>query len=132
MPTATGVFELTSWDENTYKELPNGRKLTRATVTQSCEGDLAGSTEVQWLMSYNEDGTARFVGLQLFEGWVAGRSGSFMAETIGDFDGGAAKGTLSILPGSGTDDLAGLQGDGRYEAHTGSPKMSVQLDYRFE
>jgi len=132
MPNATGEFEIQSWNEDTYQELKNGGKLTRATVTQAFTGDLSGAGDVQWLMSYQEDGTARFVGLQQFEGSMGGRDGSFVAESRGDFDGGAASGTLAVLPGSGTGGLAGLRGDGRFEAQTGSMKAAVQLDYSFE
>ena len=37
MTTATGRFELASWNEDTYDELPTGGKLTRASVTQTSE-----------------------------------------------------------------------------------------------
>src|SRR5215211_5872340 len=62
MTTAKGEFELTGWDENPYLEIGEGRKLTRASVTQDFRGDVAGTGAVEWLMSYQPDGTARSQG----------------------------------------------------------------------
>ena len=128
---AQGIFELQSWDENAYLELEGDAKLTRASVVQKFTGDLDGDGSVVWLMCYADDGTARFVGLQHFNGRVGGRSGSFVLETLGSFDGGEAKGTWSILPRSGTGELRGISGTGRFAAPHG-PKASVELDYDFE
>ena len=72
METAKGEFELTGWDENAYLEVDDTRKLTRASVTQEFRGDVVGAGSVEWLMSYQPDGTARFVGLQRIEGTVGG------------------------------------------------------------
>jgi hypothetical protein len=127
MASATGEFEIAGWEEETYSEIKDGAKLTRAAVTQTFRGDVTGTAEVQWLMSYQPSGTARYVGLMLLEGSVGGRSGSFVAETSGDFDGGKATGTWSVLAGVGTGGLAGLRGEGRFEAPPGST-----ADYAFE
>lgn len=116
----TGSFTVTSWDEEPYLEGPGERKLSRATVSQDFEGDLVGSGSVQWLMCYAPDGTARFVGLQHVEGSVGARRGSFVVETVGEFDGSEASGTWTVVPGSGTDDLAAVTGRGGFQAPMGS------------
>jgi hypothetical protein len=128
---AQGIFELQSWDESAYLELEGDAKLTRASVAQKFSGDLDGEGSVEWLMCYADDGTARFVGLQRFSGQLGGRSGSFVLETLGTFDGGEAKGTWSVVPRSGTDELRGITGAGSFAAQRG-PKASVELDYDFE
>jgi len=128
---AQGTFELQAWDENPYLELEDGAKLTRASVEQRFSGDLDGDGQVEWLMCYADDGTARFVGLQRFSGRLGDRSGSFVLETQGTFDGGKATGRWSVIPKSGTDELRGLAGDGGFAAPHG-PKADVELDYRFE
>lgn len=127
MSTLTGGFELASWDERTTQELDGGRKLTRADVTQTFTGDLEGEGAVTWLMSYAEDGTAHFVGMQLVRGVIDGRKGSVVLETIGDFDGSIAAGTWRVLPESATGDLAGITGTGRFEAPHG-PKATYTLE----
>jgi hypothetical protein len=130
MTKAQGSFAVTSWDEETYEEVDGG-KLTRASVTQTFTGDVDGEGAVQWLMSYRRDGTAHFVGLQRIRGTIGGRSGSFVIETIGDFDGEVASGTWSVVPGAGSAALEQLRGAGSFEAPLGS-KASFQLEYELE
>ncbi len=129
MPEASGQFQMDSWDEQTYQELQDGAKLTRVSAKQTFSGDLEGAGAVEWLMAYRPDGSARYVGLQRVEGRLAGRSGSFVAETIGDFSEGVASWTLKVVPGSGTGDLAGLEGDGDFEAPHGH-RASFRMEYR--
>ncbi|HKH26345.1 MAG TPA: DUF3224 domain-containing protein [Acidimicrobiia bacterium] len=126
-----GEFEVTSWNETPYAEREGDRKLTRASVTQQLSGGLTGAGEVQWLMSYQQDGTARFVGLQQLEGAIEGRSGSVVVDTVGDFDGKEARGVWTVVPGSGTGEWAGMRGDGGFVAPHGS-KASFTLDYSLE
>jgi hypothetical protein len=128
MKTAKGEFELTGWDENAYLEVDDTRKLTRASVTQEFRGDVVGAGSVEWLMSYQPDGTARFVGLQRIEGTVGGEQGSVVLETVGEFDGAEAKGTWTVIAGSGTGGLAGLHGTGSFTAPHG-PKATYELEY---
>ncbi len=118
--TVKGSFQNTSWDEDTVEELHGGAKLTRASVTQDFTGDIEGDGAVQWLMAYRADGTAHFVGLQRVRATIADRSGTFVLETIGEFDGKVASWTATVVPGSGTRDLGDLSGEGRFEAPMGS------------
>lgn len=126
--TARGRFEITSWNEAPYKEMDDGRKLSKASVTQRFTGDIEGDGAVEWLMYYRPDKTATFVGLQLVTGTLAGRSGSFVLETRGGYDGTTASWTWSVVPGSGTGDLQGLRGSGDAAAGHGSV-ADFTLDY---
>jgi len=128
---AQAKFEVQSWDESTYEELDGDAKLTRASVGQGFTGDLEGDGSVEWLMCYREDKTADFVGLQRFVGRLGGRSGSFVMQTQGRFDGTEAKGSLDVVERSGTEELAGITGTGAFAAPLGST-ASVELDYDFE
>ena len=128
---AQAKFEVQSWDENTYEELDGDAKLTRASVGHGFTGDLEGDGSVEWLMCYCEDKTADFVGLQRFVGRLGGRSGSFVMQTHGSFDGTEAKGSLAVVERSGTEELAGITGTGAFAAPLGST-ASVELDYDFE
>jgi Protein of unknown function (DUF3224) len=126
MATLTGGFRVASWDENAYEQR-DGRKLTRASVTQRFEGDIAGEGAVEWLMAYRPDGTVRFVGLQLVDGELAGRRGTFVLETVGQFDGAVARWDATVVAGSGTGELAGLGGSGSFQAPHGS-EASYELE----
>ena len=128
MPTATGSFEVKHWNEAPYEELDEGAKLTRAEVDQSFTGDVAGDGGVQWLMCYRKDGTAHFVGLQRVAGVIGDRKGSFVLETVGDFDGTEARWTATVIRGSGLGDLADLTGSGSFRAPHGST-AEYELDY---
>jgi hypothetical protein len=119
MPSMKGHFQLASWNEEAYQER-DGRRLTRASVSQRFEGDLAGDGAVEWLMAYQPDGRARFVGFQVVDGEIAGRRGRLVLETAGDFDGGVARWNATILPGSSTGELTDLEGAGKFEAPHGS------------
>ncbi|HKO29022.1 MAG TPA: DUF3224 domain-containing protein, partial [Solirubrobacteraceae bacterium] len=119
MATINGSFKVASWDENAYEER-EGLRLTRASVTQQFEGDIAGEGSAEWLMAYQPDGTARFVGLQLVDGEVAGRRGTFVLETTGEFDGAMARWEAGVVSGSSTGELTELTGRGRFEAPHGS------------
>lgn len=131
MIKAAGSFDVQAWDEKPYDELEGGLKLTKATVKQRFSGDIEGDGSVEWLMFYREDGTATFVGLQRFIGSVHGRSGSFVLETSGEYDGNEARAAWSVIGGSGTEELRGLRGKGTYVAPHGS-RASITLEYDFE
>ncbi|MBV9337125.1 MAG: DUF3224 domain-containing protein [Solirubrobacterales bacterium] len=126
MTTLTGGFHVESWSEDAYDER-DARRLTRASVTQRFDGDIAGEGTAQWLMAYQPDGTARFVGLQLVDGVLAGRRGTFVLETTGQFDGQRARWEATVLAGSSTGELADLTGTGRFEAPHGS-EASYELE----
>ena len=128
---AQAEFKVQSWEENTYEELGGGAKLTRASVGQGFTGDLEGDGSVEWLMCYREDKTADFVGLQRFVGRLGGRSGTFVMQTQGNFDGNEARGTLAVVERSGTEELAGITGSGTFAAPHGST-AKVELDYDVE
>jgi Protein of unknown function (DUF3224) len=126
MTTMNGSFQVTSWDENAFEER-DGRRLTRASIGQRFEGDIAGEGTAECLMAYQPDGTARVIGLQLVDGEVAGRRGTFVLETAGEFDGAVARWEASVVSGSATGELAELTGGGRFEAPHGS-RASYELE----
>jgi len=113
MKNADARFAIKSWDEKPYSEGENLPRLTRASVTKTYTGDIAGDAQVEYLMMYRSDGTAAFVGLERVVGGIGGKDGSFVLQRTGVFEGGQAKESYSVVPGSGTGELRGLTGDGR-------------------
>lgn len=124
---ALSSFQVASWDEDTYDELDTGRGLTQAVVSLTFSGTIEGHGSVRWLMAYRADGTASFVGLARITGSLDGRSGSFVLQNTGAFDGMVARGTWSVVEGSGTDALEGLAGAGGFEA---GQEATYTLEYR--
>ncbi|HEY2850427.1 MAG TPA: DUF3224 domain-containing protein [Gemmatimonadaceae bacterium] len=109
---ANGQFAIKNWDEKPYSEGPDLPKLTRATVTKTFTGDVEGDGLVEYLMMYAGDGSATFVGLERITGRIAGKSGSFVLQRTGTFEGGQAKESYTVIAGSGTGELRGLRGSG--------------------
>jgi hypothetical protein len=114
--------------DDPFEQLPGGGKLTRASGEQAYTGDIEGRGQVQWLMSYRGDGTAHFVGIWHVTASIEGRKGSFIAESVGEFDGSASSGSLSILEGFADGELSGLRGTGTFKA-PGGADASYELDY---
>ncbi|HXY19359.1 MAG TPA: DUF3224 domain-containing protein [Gemmatimonadales bacterium] len=110
--TANARFAIKSWDEKAYSEGQGLPKLTRASVTKTFTGDIEGEGQVEYLMMYRSDGSATFVGLERVVGSVGGRTGSFVLQRAGVFEGGLAKESYTVVPGSATGELQGLRGEG--------------------
>ena len=109
---AQARFAIRSWDEKPYREGEGEPKLTRASVVKAYTGEIEGEGQVEYLMMYRGDGSATFVGLERIAGRIGARSGSFVLQRTGVFEGGEAKETYSVVPGSGTGELEGIAGDG--------------------
>ena len=110
---ANARFVIESWDETPVSEGPDLPKLTRATVKKTYTGDIDGKGQVEYLMMYRSDGSATFVGLERIVGRLGGRSGTFVLQRTGMFEGGLAKESYSVVAGSATGELLGLSGDGQ-------------------
>jgi hypothetical protein len=128
MTSATGSFSITNWDEQPFASLDGGGKLTKASVTGTFTGALAGDATVEWLMAYADDKHATFVGLQRLVGELDGRSGEFTVSMTGSYDGGEARATWTVVPGTGSGDLADLTGEGEFVAPSGG-EASGSLTY---
>ena len=125
---ANATFEVKSWDEKPFHEIEGGGKLTEARVTKSFQGDIEGESTLIYLMVYSIDGSASFVGAERVVGRLAGRSGSFVLQHGGTYEGGVAHTKWSVVKGSGTGELKGLSGEGGFSSghHTSYP---ITLDY---
>lgn len=106
-------WQETTWDGEPAADAP-APKTTLARDTATIAGQIEGHVEDRWLMSYAGDGTARFVGLTHVTGTVAGRTGTFVLQHMGRFDAEGLNSDFTVVPGSGTGDLAGITGGGTF------------------
>jgi hypothetical protein len=134
---ATAKFTIKSWDEKTWdgrnwKEV-QGAKQTHAVVTKTYQGDIEGEGTSHTLTTYDSQGSAHYVGLEQVVGKIGTRAGSVVLQVTGSYDvtTGLAKAEWSVVPGSGTDGLAGLQGQGGFVAEHGNPQVVATLDYEY-
>ena len=128
MARATGSFTVKSWDENTFQELDEGAKLTKASVAFAFEGDLAADASWDAVRYYRPDGTAAYSGIQRVVGELGGAAGSFVVQADGEYADGEARSRWEVIRGSGTGELAGLSGTGEAVA-SASPPGNFTFDY---
>ncbi|NBC17248.1 MAG: DUF3224 domain-containing protein [Bacteroidetes bacterium] len=128
---AQGTFQITSWDETPLPDCDEGLNLTRASVQQTYAGAIDGKGSVEYLMKHRTDETATFVGYERITGAIDGRQGSFLLEHRGTFEGGVAASEWAIVPGSGTDDLAGITGQGTFRSAEHG-RAEYEFTYAFE
>jgi hypothetical protein len=128
---ATGRIEVKTYEPQPYEEVEDGPDLVEIHVTETFSGDIEGEGVVRFLQAVGPDGSASFVGIERVTGSIGGRQGSFLLQDAGTLEGTTVKGDWVVIPGSGTGELAGLRGEGGFEAQLGE-HASVTLDYWFE
>jgi len=91
-------------------------------VQKKYSGQVDGTSATEWVMSYNSDGSAAFVGLERIRGTIAGRTGTLVLQHVGQFRDGAATAALTVV--GGTDELGQATGGGDFVA---DPAGSIRL-----
>lgn len=110
MPTARGPFDVTIEAEPPFLER-DGIKLNRNMVRKQYSGDMVGRSEAQMVAAYTAiPGSAGYVAIEHFTGTVGGRSGSFVLQHHGLMDKGVGTLAVTIVPDSGTGELARISG----------------------
>lgn len=104
--TATGTFEV--------KLTPVGdaaAPVGALAIAKTFDGDLAAISTGQMLaVRTPTEGSAGYVAMERVEGRLAGRQGSFALQHSGSMNRGAPTLSVSVVPDSGTGQLAGLTG----------------------
>lgn len=104
-----------------------GVSLGRMLLDKRFEGDLVGTGQGQMLTALTPvKGSAGYVAIERFVGSLHGRAGSFVFQHTGTMDQGAQRLSITVVPGSGSGALAGLQGEFRIHLEAG------RHDYEFE
>ena len=113
---ATGTFEVADFTPAPVpaSEIRTALPVGFATMRKTFAGEIDGRSETLFTAAFDPVGnTGTYVAMESFEGRVSGRSGAFnfvhSATTTGQ-DRQAE--FLTIVPGSGTGDLAGIRGTG--------------------
>jgi hypothetical protein len=125
-------LEIKSWDEEPFRELPEGHKLSRASTTLAVtEPEIEAEGVLTTLLHYQADQTSTFVALLYVEGRLGDRTGGFALHGTGTYDGTHARIGFTVVPGSGTGELAGVEGTGEsVSSHGDYPYLPLTLDYR--
>lgn len=100
-----------------------GEPVGTMSIAKTFRGDLDGTSVGQMLAVHTaEPGSAGYVAMERVTGTLADRSGTFALQHSGIMNKGASSLSVTVVPGSGTEGLAGLSGtmdikvdDGRHE-----------------
>ncbi|RRR77235.1 MAG: DUF3224 domain-containing protein [Candidatus Viridilinea halotolerans] len=85
--------------------------LGRLAIAKQFQGDLVGTSQGEMLSARTDvEGSAGYVAIERVTGTLHGRQGSFVFQHSGTMTRSAQQLVISVVPDSGTDDLAGLAG----------------------
>ena len=91
---------------------PEGSKIGRVSIDKSISGDLVATTAGQMLSAMTEmKGSAGYVAIEIVEGVLAGKKGTFLLQHTGTMNKGAPSLSVTVVPDSGTGELVGLAGE---------------------
>jgi len=107
--TARGTFDVDITPE--ANDEAGGGSLGRMRLDKRYHGDLEGTGQGQFLGFRSAvEGSAGYVAMELVEGTLGGRSGSFVLQHSGTMNRGELGLTLGVVADSGTGELEGLSG----------------------
>ena len=112
-PTATASFTFDAWEEDPI--VSNGNlRFYRTHFKKLLKGEIEGRSEGYMLMVHVGEQPAAYCGFELVTATLVGRTGTFAFHHNA---GAGLEGRLSltVVPGSGTGQLAGLTGSARIE-----------------
>jgi hypothetical protein len=110
MRQATGTFEVTLVPQPPSDD-PAEAMLARLLIAKQFRGDLEATSKGQMLSAGTEtQGSAGYVAIERVTGTLAQRSGSFVLQHTGTMNRGVPQLHISVVPDSGSGELAGLNG----------------------
>lgn len=126
----TNTFTMRSWDEKIVDGPEDGPRFAHAHVTFAYTGIIEGTSVCDFLLYYAGEGYTgsgqTAPGFERIDGTVDGRKGSFVIRHEVGYESHGVAGTFTVVPGSGTGELAGLSGGGTISG------TSETMDYTFD
>jgi hypothetical protein len=123
---ATGTFEVKMTPQPA--DSAGSTALGRMTLDKRFHGDLEGTSKGQMLAAGTAvKGSAGYVALEEVTGTLEGRRGTFVLQHSGTMNRGAPQLSITVVPDSGTDELAGLTG--RMTIDIADGKHSYDFNY---
>ncbi len=106
---ATGSFEVKITPQ--ADDFLKGSSLGRMTIEKQFHGELEGTSKGEMLTGGDvAKGSAGYVAIEQVTGSLNGRSGSFILQHSATMTRGIPQLTISVVPDSGTGQLAGISG----------------------
>ena len=110
MHHAVGTFEVSVTPADP-EVVEAGLGLSRYTLAKTFSGGMTGSGVGQMLAGGVSAEEATYVALERFVGTLDGKEGAFLLAHRGDMNAQGYTLSITVVPGSGTGELAGISGD---------------------
>jgi Protein of unknown function (DUF3224) len=124
---ATGTFEVTVTPEAT-EGTSEGMPLGRMALDKHYYGGLEGTSKGEMLTAGTGTGSGAYVAIERVSGTLRGRKGSFVLQHRGTMTrGGAPQLEITVVPDSGTGQLAGITG--KMDIKISEGKHSYDFEY---
>lgn len=128
--TARGQFEVKVGAAEMMKSPDGGPAMARRSLDKQYRGDLQGQALGEMLAAGQpQAGEAAYTALESFTGTLQGRAGGFALAHLGVMHAGGQDLRITIVPGSGTGELAGIHGELQLRIEEGVHHYT--LNYRF-
>jgi hypothetical protein len=129
---ASGALDVKVTPQKPDTQIARTANLGRLTIDKQFHGDLEASAKGEMLAAQSEvKGSAGYVALERVTGKLRGRAGSFVLQHSATMKRGTPESTVTVVPDSGTGELAGLSGSMRIQvAADGS--HSYQFEFTIE
>lgn len=107
---ASGTFEVKLAQQGTADET-EGSTLGRMSIDKQFHGDLEATSKGEMLTALTAvQGSAGYVAIERVSGTLQGRTGTFVLQHSGTMTRGEQQLSITVVPDSGTGQLAGLTG----------------------
>lgn len=127
MAHASGTFDVKVTPQ-ANDEVAGGTTLSRMSLDKQFHGGLEGTSKGEMLSAMTSvQGSAGYVAIERVSGTLQGRSGTFVLQHNGVMTRGAPQLTITVVPDSGTGQLAGLAGTMTINIADG--KHSYEFEY---
>jgi hypothetical protein len=111
MPHASGTFEVGLTPQKPDSKEAESANLGRMSIDKQFHGDLEAASKGEMLAAGTDvKGSAGYVAIERVTGTLHGRSGTFVLQHNGTMTRGEAQLSITVVPDSGTGELAGLAG----------------------
>lgn len=107
MPIAKGRFDV---KRTPIADADGEPTLGRFRLDKKFHGPLAATSKGEMLAMGNASGSAGYVAMELVQGTLDGKRGSFALQHSGTMNRGKPSLAIHVVPDSGTGELAGLAG----------------------
>lgn len=107
---ASGTFEVKLSPQAPDDDKPESAAVGRLVLDKQFHGDLEATSKGQMLAVQTTGGSAGYVAMEKVSGTLQGRTGTFVLQHSGTMTRGTPQLSVSVVPDSGTEELAGLAG----------------------